>query len=312
MRLQGITSTTAVWPDKAGDTRALAGNSMSLCLVEPLLRNALIACGHDKASIIDRWGTGAAQADLVSDAWSDGVLVSIVNELPDIVSTHLREHNTVGQTTATPSRATSGVERPSLESRLEYNNDRLDDNFKLYKVSLRQHERALSNAEFSNGGRNQDGAGDDNCANSGGEPPLIGSDLAPAPVLCYPSANVDPVFASAPIHSTLNHLRPETTGHTDPRDAFDISGERRASDSRFGADPFADLFLRSEPHAENVTPAGLVASNLSLLLSGDSTIATFARRWAHGPPAAAGRQRDLFPLPPRGTSSDPRLLFCVH
>ena len=65
-----------------------------------------------------------------------------------------------------------------------------------------------------------------------------------------------------------------------------------------------DLFPRPETHAADACPADIVASNISLLLHGDSTIATFARRWSLGPPERVGRQRDLFPLPPATASSD--------
>ena len=363
LRLQGVCGSSAVWPQADGDIRALAGNSMSLPIVELIVRNAFISIGYDHSRLPDRWTTGSAFADLVHDAWGASVPSSVIGQLPahvaalcnqkpredsriairrapaearDLTSRmrydciHIDDNFNICKAAARRSRrsmasirlpgegddydelssgsdivSAGGDAWSGLEARLKLDHGDIDDNYKAWIAALRQHEHVLSRAQFSQEGDGHERLQDDTEAASDGDPPLIGTDLAPASDHCYPLPNVDLIRSPSPINTTLNPPRPEAMEHSDPEDTSDISGERRALGTRLRADPFGDLFLRSEPHAANATPADLVASNLSSLLTGDSTFATFARRWAHGPPAAAGRQRDLFPLPPRGTSSDP-------
>ena len=89
MHLQGLCSSDAVWPPDERDVRALAGNSMSLCLIEPILRNAMVSCGALGAEVADRWGSGLAQVSLVLDAWGHCVPVDIFRGLPRHVAAHL-------------------------------------------------------------------------------------------------------------------------------------------------------------------------------------------------------------------------------
>ena len=88
MRLQGLCSTQLGDTGADGDLRALAGNSMSLCVIEPLLRRCLLSCGWSADSLPDRWGTGLAQSRLIRDAWPDGVDPDVVCDLPDFVAKH--------------------------------------------------------------------------------------------------------------------------------------------------------------------------------------------------------------------------------
>ena len=88
MRLQGLCTTDAVWPSSDADIRGLAGNSMSLCVLEPILRNSLIACGKVAIECADNWRSGFAQAALVRDAWNDTVPPEVGRHLPPHVSAH--------------------------------------------------------------------------------------------------------------------------------------------------------------------------------------------------------------------------------
>ena len=69
--------------------RAFAGNSMPLCVIEPLLRKYLIAAGSDGSCLPDRWATGVAQADLVKDAFGPVVPTEILACVPPFVAQHL-------------------------------------------------------------------------------------------------------------------------------------------------------------------------------------------------------------------------------
>ena len=89
MRLQGLPSMAAIWPDKDGDIRALAGNFMSLCVLEQVLRSGLIACGLCPLNTHDRWSDGSAQAALVQDAWTGDVPGHVLDSLPCHVRAHL-------------------------------------------------------------------------------------------------------------------------------------------------------------------------------------------------------------------------------
>ena len=82
LRLQGVCGGSAVWPQTDGDIRALAGNSMSLPVVELILRQAFMSCGYDHSVLPDRWASGLAFSDLVHDAWGPCVPPSIVKQLP--------------------------------------------------------------------------------------------------------------------------------------------------------------------------------------------------------------------------------------
>ena len=65
--------------------RELAGNAMSLCVVEQLLRAALVAVGVDEATLPNRWRDGSAQAALVRDAWGQNPPSQVIDSVPDFV-----------------------------------------------------------------------------------------------------------------------------------------------------------------------------------------------------------------------------------
>ena len=87
MRLQGLSSRRYCWSGSEPDLRSLAGNSMSLCVIEPLIRNALLACGWSP-DIPDRWSSGVATAELLVDAWGASVPRDLINTLPEYVARH--------------------------------------------------------------------------------------------------------------------------------------------------------------------------------------------------------------------------------
>ena len=91
LRLQGIPAGQVVLPPKDTDVRELAGNSMSLCVVEQLLRAALVSCGAAGDVVANRWFEGSAQADLVRDAWGDLPPAHITDTLPSFVRVHLTD-----------------------------------------------------------------------------------------------------------------------------------------------------------------------------------------------------------------------------
>ena len=88
MRLQGLCASDIDGVFAESDLRALAGNSMSLCVIEPLLRESLIAIGSPIAGWPDRWSKGSAQARLVQDAWGPKPPGAITQSLPDCVANH--------------------------------------------------------------------------------------------------------------------------------------------------------------------------------------------------------------------------------
>ena len=88
MRLQGVCTEGLVLPDKDGQVRNLAGNAMSLCVVERLLRAALVAAGSDNVDLPDRWGAGVAQAAIVREAWGVSPPQSAIDRLPHFVARH--------------------------------------------------------------------------------------------------------------------------------------------------------------------------------------------------------------------------------
>ena len=58
------------------------GNGMSLSVVKPLLRAALIATGVVHPSTPDRWATGHALARIIADAWDDTIPDHVLESLP--------------------------------------------------------------------------------------------------------------------------------------------------------------------------------------------------------------------------------------
>ena len=62
---------------------------MSLCVIEPLLRQALLSCGRSAHELPDRWGSGSAQAGLILDAWSGTIDHCVLKMLPNYVARHL-------------------------------------------------------------------------------------------------------------------------------------------------------------------------------------------------------------------------------
>ena len=56
VRLQGFAAGAIAWPTGDRLTRALAGNGMSLCVVEPILRNMAVAVGFDEGAMPHRLG----------------------------------------------------------------------------------------------------------------------------------------------------------------------------------------------------------------------------------------------------------------
>ena len=55
MRLQGVRASELALPANDADTRNLAGNAMSMCVVEQLLWQTLLATCADSAAIPNRW-----------------------------------------------------------------------------------------------------------------------------------------------------------------------------------------------------------------------------------------------------------------
>ena len=88
MHLQGINTRNLILPASDAHTRNLTGNAMSLCVVERLLRAALIAIGQRPVDVVDRWGQGLAQADLVREVWGETIPVEVVAMMPSFVSRH--------------------------------------------------------------------------------------------------------------------------------------------------------------------------------------------------------------------------------
>ena len=86
LRLQGLSAEDVGGSFDEKDLRAFAGNAMSLCIIEPLMRNALIAVDSRFNALDDRWGTGVAQARLVLDAWGGRPPTDIIDRLPPSVA----------------------------------------------------------------------------------------------------------------------------------------------------------------------------------------------------------------------------------
>ena len=68
LRLQGVPVGGLALPATEKDMRELAGNAMSLCVVEQLLRAALVAVGVNGNSLPDRWRDGSAQGGAVQSS----------------------------------------------------------------------------------------------------------------------------------------------------------------------------------------------------------------------------------------------------
>ena len=84
-RLQGIEASSLRGASSDIELRRLMGNAMTLSVVEPILRAALIATGCCQESIPDRWRSGEAQAALVVEAWGTALPKGLVALLPQHV-----------------------------------------------------------------------------------------------------------------------------------------------------------------------------------------------------------------------------------
>ena len=118
MRLQGLGSSCTSWSFSDPDLRGLAGKSMSLCVIEPLLRQALLSCGWSPDALPDRWSTGVAQADLIRDAWPGRVDASLIKELPDFVAQRLCEPSSANVNLQPADRQLGHLERLALDESL--------------------------------------------------------------------------------------------------------------------------------------------------------------------------------------------------
>ena len=78
-RLQWLCASSLALPTHDGATRVLMGNAMSLSVVEPLLRSALISAGLLTAAAPNRWSIVSAQLAIVHDAWG--------SDIPELVFT---------------------------------------------------------------------------------------------------------------------------------------------------------------------------------------------------------------------------------
>ena len=88
LRLQGVCASDLVLPSNDGHVRNLAGNAMSLCVVERLLRGALLAIGVHKSGLPDRWASGIAQAELIREAGGEHPPATAVADMPGFVVRH--------------------------------------------------------------------------------------------------------------------------------------------------------------------------------------------------------------------------------
>ena len=59
VRLQGLRVSDFDWPHDALRIRELSGNTMSLCVLEPIIRQAAIGCGVATEVLDDSWGRGS-------------------------------------------------------------------------------------------------------------------------------------------------------------------------------------------------------------------------------------------------------------
>ena len=85
LRLQGVRSQDVAGNCTDTEIRGLCGNAMSLCIIEPLLRCALVATGCDPDRLVDRWSDGTAQAELIADAWGSSLPQGVATNLPAVV-----------------------------------------------------------------------------------------------------------------------------------------------------------------------------------------------------------------------------------
>ena len=80
--MQGLVAHSLILPRADGATRRLMGNAMSLCVLEPLLRAALIAVDGLDVTSPNRWADGTAQCELLFDAWGSYLDESLIASLP--------------------------------------------------------------------------------------------------------------------------------------------------------------------------------------------------------------------------------------
>ena len=95
LRLQGLCHGDIVHAVGESELRALAGNSMSLCVIEPLIRACLVSMRLRSADDEDRCSVGIAQARVVRDAWGRGrlLLLSALSQISShaiLGSSHLQ------------------------------------------------------------------------------------------------------------------------------------------------------------------------------------------------------------------------------
>ena len=88
LRLQGVCTTGLRLPPREEDMRNLAGNGISVIVVERVIRAGLIACGREPSSFPDRWTSGEAQCALIREAWDGTPPSPIVDRLPSFVARH--------------------------------------------------------------------------------------------------------------------------------------------------------------------------------------------------------------------------------
>ena len=88
LRLQGLCHGDIAHVVGESDLRALAGNPMSLCVIEPLIRACLVSMRLRSADDEDWWSLRIAQARLVKDAWGPRPPPAIIGVLPDLVARH--------------------------------------------------------------------------------------------------------------------------------------------------------------------------------------------------------------------------------
>ena len=88
-RLRGIQAEALVKPAREVNLRRLMGNSMTLSVVESLLRAAIVSTGCCSPPVPVRWFSGASQASLVSKAWGIDFPTSVLALLPQRVLRHL-------------------------------------------------------------------------------------------------------------------------------------------------------------------------------------------------------------------------------
>ena len=87
-RLHGVEVALLKRPARDADLRRLMGNAMTMSVLEPVLRSALIATGCCTPDVPARWQTGVAQSALVIEAWGIALPEHLVATLPQHVLHH--------------------------------------------------------------------------------------------------------------------------------------------------------------------------------------------------------------------------------